>query len=352
MKKKRAWFKRSSLILSAVVSMAAPGGKTNFPSEGKVSKACKKSKSPHSSVAGDGECASDPPFSGMLAARSGHRKGGRVMPPRPLAPPPAPTVCNAAPVEEVRRALPARPPMEEVRRALPTDQFAWKNDISTTVFWIGETPTTENPVPNHQSSWDAEWAKHYGGFDNPDPEARKGFLPADFTPKQNPFYVALPYNDIAEDGHKEGVDVLIPWFKQAFTSKWKSVCKGRWIAIRKGDRVCYAQWEDAGPFTTNDADYVFGNARPKPNPNHDAGLDVSPAVRDYLGLDGQDMTDWKFVEVDEIPLGPWADHGENNHFVMARKIAERLTVAAAIRPGSSESKRSARSTRRSRTAES
>ena len=66
MKKKRAWFKRSSLILSAVVSMAAPGGKTNFPSEGKVSKACKKSKSPHSSVAGDGECASDPPFSGML----------------------------------------------------------------------------------------------------------------------------------------------------------------------------------------------------------------------------------------------------------------------------------------------
>jgi hypothetical protein len=30
--------------------------------------------------------------------------------------------------------------------------------------------------------------------------------------------------------------------------------------------------------------YVFGNERPKPTLNKGAGLDVSPAVRDYLGL--------------------------------------------------------------------
>ena len=46
----------------------------------------------------------------------------------------------------------------------------------------------------------------------------------------------------------------------------------------------YAQWEDCGPFRTDHFQYVFQNERPKPNLNRGAGLDVSPAVRDYLGL--------------------------------------------------------------------
>ncbi|MDZ4405415.1 hypothetical protein [Prosthecobacter sp.] len=221
------------------------------------------------------------------------------------------------------------PPAEKVSQAETADSHAWKCHINTTVFWIGEDPSANNPVPNHASSWDENWAKHYGGYDDPSPKARKGFLPANFTPKQNPFYVALPYNDIAQNGHKKEARSLIPWFKEGFTSKWKSVCKGRWIAIRKGDRVCYAQWEDAGPFTTNDSEYVFGDARPKPNPNHNAGLDVSPAVRDFLGLDGSDMTDWKFVEFADIPEGPWAEYGENNHFVMNRKADDKRTLAMA-----------------------
>lgn len=270
--KKRAWFKRSSLILSAVVSMAVPTGKLNLPKEAKIPKGCKKSKSPYSSVAND-------------------------------------------------EAGDSSPPWEDT----PPSRHAWKRNINTTVFWIGEKPTENNPVPNHASSWDQKWAQHYGGYD--DPKARKGFLPAGFTPKQNPFYVALPYNDIAQNGHKKEAGKIIPWFKEAFTSKWKSVCKGRWIAIRKGDRVCYAQWEDAGPFTTDDSAYVFGDARPKPNANHNVGLDVSPAVRDFLGLDGDDVTDWKFVEFEEIPEGPWAEHGENNHFVMNRKTSEERTLA-------------------------
>jgi len=207
-------------------------------------------------------------------------------------------------------------------------QYAWRSDISTTVFWVGEEPTEENPMPNQSSSWDEKWAVHYGGYDNPAPSARKGFLPAEFTPKQNPFYIALPYNDLAHNGHKAEAEEIIPWFKKEFTSKWKSVCKGRWIAIRKGDRICYAQWEDAGPFTTDDSDYVFGDARPKANTNDAAGLDVSPAVRDYLGLDGSDVTDWKFVEFEDVPLGPWAEHGENNDFVMNGKTAAKKGVAA------------------------
>jgi hypothetical protein len=74
---------------------------------------------------------------------------------------------------------------------------------------------------------------------------------------------------------------------------------------------------------------VFGNERPKPNLNQGAGLDVSPAVRDYLGLKQTDVSDWRFVDFSEVPRGPWANLGENNTFVINSrkkgvKVSERL----------------------------
>src|SRR6476619_7853056 len=42
-----------------------------------------------------------------------------------------------------------------------TSRYPWKADIVTTIFWIGEQPTANNPVPNHKSSWDADWARNY-----------------------------------------------------------------------------------------------------------------------------------------------------------------------------------------------
>jgi hypothetical protein len=45
----------------------------------------------------------------------------------------------------------------------------------------------------------------------------------------------------------------------------QSVCKAKWVSIRRGNRVCYAQWEDVGPFRTDNWQYVFGNERPRPN---------------------------------------------------------------------------------------
>ncbi|PYJ42269.1 MAG: hypothetical protein DME86_05855, partial [Verrucomicrobia bacterium] len=68
------------------------------------------------------------------------------------------------------------------------ERFPWKKEIVTTVFWIGEQPTANNPVPNRASSWDKEWTRNYGGFDNPDRAKRQGYIPVKFVPKQNPFY--------------------------------------------------------------------------------------------------------------------------------------------------------------------
>lgn len=203
-----------------------------------------------------------------------------------------------------------------------TASFPWKLNIVTTVFWIGEEAGGNNPVPNHKSSWDANWTAAYGGFDNPNESARRNYIPVGFTPRQNPFYVALPYNDVTHGQFKPEAPLVIPWFKSAYSAPGQSVCKDRWIAVRKGNRTCFAQWEDCGPFRTDHFQYVFQNERPKPNLNQGAGLDVSPAVRDYLGLRPTDTTDWKFVEVRDVAPGPWRTYGDNNHFVLARRQSE------------------------------
>jgi hypothetical protein len=195
----------------------------------------------------------------------------------------------------------------------------WKSKITTTVFWVGEQATVGNPVPNDKSAWDGGWFSNYGGYDNPNPEARVNFIPVKFLPRQNPFYIALPYNDVDEHHTKVEASKVIPWFRNTFARDGQSVCKGRWLAIRKGNRVCYAQWEDVGPFTTDDWQYVFGNKPPKPNRNQNAGLDVSPAVRDFLGLGGLDTCDWKFVDFRQVPQGPWTRYGDNNTFVLLRR---------------------------------
>ena len=208
------------------------------------------------------------------------------------------------------------------------ERFPWKKDIVTTVFWIGENPTANNPVPNHASSWDADWAKDYGGYDDPNPARRQNYIPVKFTPRQNPFYCALPYNDKSREGHRPEAPKVIPWFKEAYQGPAVSVCKGHWVAIHKGNRTVYAQWEDAGPFRTDHWEYVFGNERPKSNLNRGAGLDASPAVRDYLGLQNTDVTDWKFVDFSEVPPGPWAKLGDNNTFVINQRKAQQELARA------------------------
>jgi hypothetical protein len=223
-------------------------------------------------------------------------------------------------------------------------QFSWKTDIVTTVFWCGESASANNPVSNRSSSWDLDWAGSYGGYDNPDPAARREFHPINFIPRQNPFYCALPYNDVTHGTTKPEARQRIPWFKEAFVREGQSVCQNHWVAIRnrRAGKTAFAQWSDCGPFSTDSDSYVFGPDRPKPNLNSGAGLDVSPAVRDYLGLANTDVTDWRFVNVSEIPVGPWRRFGDNNQFVQAEQrlrsqVASTATPAPA-KPPSDEPK--------------
>ncbi len=196
--------------------------------------------------------------------------------------------------------------------------YPWHFDITATYFYIGERPTKNNPTPNTASSWDSAWDDNYGGFDDPNPAHRcpRTYAPLAFTPQLNPFYVALPYNDIQRGGPKPEAAKVIPWYRRDKDGKYESVCRGTWVQIYYNGRYCFAQWEDCGPFVTDDWQYVFGNARPKNTSNKGAGIDISPAVRDYLGIKGGTATvHWRFVDFSLVPGGPWARFGKDNPFV-------------------------------------
>ena len=81
--------------------------------------------------------------------------------------------------------------------------------------------------------------------------------------------------------------------------------KNRWIQVTFKTKTCYGQWEDVGPYGEDDQTYVFGAAAPKNKIQPGAGFDVSPALRDCLGMGSTSKTSWRFVDDAEVPMGPW-----------------------------------------------
>lgn len=186
---------------------------------------------------------------------------------------------------------------EVVKKETPV----YKN-VMTTVFWVGESSDSSNGfIPNHQSYWDAYWLEHYGGVDAP--EDRCGYYPCKFVPKENPFYFALPYGDRDDADNQKASLKLIPWYKNV--TEEESLIKNAWIEIKYNNKTCYAQWQDVGPFETDDFDYVFGKALPKNVFGVSAGLDISPATWDCLGLKDNANTSWRFIAEKDVPQGPW-----------------------------------------------
>lgn len=132
---------------------------------------------------------------------------------------------------------------------------------------------------------------------------------------ENPYYLALPFNN-----HVPGLSGY-------------GTCKNRWIEIvnvQTGQKA-YGQWEDVGPWFVNDAAYVFdetgsirpfaelhegeewsiyreqaGNGARKPRPVlNRAGIDLSPPLLAAAGISGKGLVDWRFIESDRVPDGPW-----------------------------------------------
>jgi hypothetical protein len=175
-----------------------------------------------------------------------------------------------------------------------TTNYPWKNNILSTVFWIGE-----DKQPS--SSWDPHWIADNGGADHQ--FEMSGYASDEHASTTNPFYVALPFNDLAHP------DLAAKWLPAGWrpTEPGGPVCKDRWVEIKgRSGRCCFAQWEDVGPVDGNDAAYVFGPAKPKT----ERGLNVSPAVAKYLGFESASMVSWRFVDDADVTPGMWLRYDE------------------------------------------
>lgn len=191
-------------------------------------------------------------------------------------------------------------------------EYPLHTNITATVFWVGEPVGGGSSEDNAISAWDDEWQKNYGGFD--DPKNRNGFYPAGFIPRENPFYLDLPYNDFNNSGQRRAdAYKVVPWAGEKDWGVRESMLKNRWVKLVKDGKVCYGQIQDAGPYVYDDADYVFGadDKRPKSKAANNAGMDVSPALRDCLGFKGwnndENKVNWQFVEFSSVPKGPWKE---------------------------------------------
>src|SRR5438094_8061622 len=103
----------------------------------------------------------------------------------------------------------------EHRASATGERYPWKKNIVTTVFWIGERPSRNNPVPNRASSWDKHWSRSYGGVDDPNPPHRSNYIPVKFPPRQKPCYFDLPYNDKTANSPPPEAPPGLPWVNEA-----------------------------------------------------------------------------------------------------------------------------------------
>jgi hypothetical protein len=201
----------------------------------------------------------------------------------------------------------------------PAARFPRHENVVATVFFVGEDEAVEGGIEhNSASAWDPAWETRYGGPDQP--IGRSGYCPATFIPKENPFYVALPYNDLDEFGQRrKEAPTAIPWFAESIGAASadagrdadggviaKSVLEHRWVEVTSNRGRCYGQWESVGPILEDDVTYVFGNAPPRNTMAPKAGIDVSPAMASCLNIDETAVVSWRFVDVSDVPVGPWS----------------------------------------------
>ena len=72
--------------------------------------------------------------------------------------------------------------------------YPWHRNITATIFWVGESPTANNPTHNRSSAWDPDWMKNFGGFDDPNPANRtRDYRPKKFIPKLSSLELVSSY---------------------------------------------------------------------------------------------------------------------------------------------------------------
>ena len=245
----------------------------------------------------------------------------------------------------------AIPPSSSAASPVTGRAYPWHTGIVATTFWVGEL-FDANRADGSQicSTYDTNWAYHWSGVDHGTVSAdasgcpgsiiggcdgvpgvnnrcateprtsANGYYPTGVTPKENPFYLDVPFDDLNDPAAYAQRCRAIPWADDAefgghCGDAGFSYMKNRWVRLVGPDgNTCYGQIEDAGPSHDDlyhDTDYVFGAIDPRPTQMqfNNAGVDVSPALNGCLGfaeIDGEtDLVSWQFVDGSDVPPGPW-----------------------------------------------
>lgn len=209
----------------------------------------------------------------------------------------------------------AVPRSADLRQPRPLERVGHPG-TEATLFWIGAVFDDTVDGQSVSSAWNPTWAQEYGGCDGLGPIGRScrpdprrpgvGWFPTAMTPKQNPFYVGLPFDDVSDPAAYAARERL-PWagepeYVRLLDDRAVSLLKNRWVAVTGPARTCYAQVSDSGPGRVADPAYVLHGARHQDQ----YGINLSPAVFSCAGLDfetGSGRVDWRFA--DDVPEGPW-----------------------------------------------
>ena len=230
--------------------------------------------------------------------------------------------------------------------------YPWHTGIVVTTAWVGELFDAHASDGSQVcSAYDSQWAFDFSGVNiGPAPggtscagapmggcdgissgtkpgnftcqtertSAANGYFPLHMTPLENPFYLDLPFDDVNNAQAFAQRCAVVPWAQQMDPSG--AHCADKTFSYMKNMAVelvgangqhCIGQVEDAGPHEYDDTAYVFGanDARPHSRAFNGAGMDISPALRDCLGinqLNGDTATaDWRFIDPAQVPDGPW-----------------------------------------------
>lgn len=205
-------------------------------------------------------------------------------------------------------------------------RYPWHTDIVATTFWVGELFDPQAADGSQMySTYDEAWYDSYGGCDGVivdgtcDTQLRSAendYFPTAMTPKENPFYLDLPFDDVNDESAAGMRADVVPWasvepYASRLDDPGTSIMKNRWVELHRDGVTCYGQIQDAGPGEYDDAEYVFGadDARPKNQRYGGAGMDISPALNSCLGFDdlngSTETLDWRFVDEVDVPTGPW-----------------------------------------------
>lgn len=114
--------------------------------------------------------------------------------------------------------------------------------------------------------------------------------------------MALTYGEFTDANGLKISARRIPWYRVGLSP----LLKKRWVETRRNELSCFAQCQDVGPCGEDDFDFVFGKAAMHVFDTR-AGLDVSPAIRHYLGISHNELTYWRFAEKADVPEGPWTE---------------------------------------------